>query len=221
MLPILLIYVIIPNMGKFIDLTNKTFNHWTVLEKGSYSSDGHIKWKCQCSCGFIKEVLGRDLRCGRSTCCTKCSQRATTHGYSHSITYQIWRCMINRCTNENKPAYHRYGGRGITVGDRWRNNFLNFLEDMGERPPDKSIDRINNSKGYFKENCRWTTPKIQARNTRSHIDIGEERNGWKIIDRVTENNIYKAKAKCVKCNRIIIRETHNLTHRSCYCPSLR
>jgi hypothetical protein len=214
-------------MPKFIDLNGQKFGQLTVLCKSSFKHFRNrcIYWKCRCDCGKIDIYNGAYLRNGdtQSCGCRKIAmhtKRLTKHGLYGTPTYQIWKGIVNRCTNKNEPAYPRYGGRGITVGDRWRNNFLNFLEDMGERPPDKSIDRINNSKGYFKENCRWTSPKTQARNTRRHVDIGEVRNGWEIIDRVTENNIYKAKAKCIKCNRIVIWETDNLTHRSCHCPSL-
>ncbi len=92
------------------------------------------------------------------------------HGMFGTKIYSIWGGIIQRCHNEQCPAYPRYGGRGITVSDEWR-TFENFYRDMGERPQGKSLDRSDNDKGYSKENCRWATPKEQARNTRKNLYI--------------------------------------------------
>ena len=86
-------------------------------------------------------------------------------GLRPSYTYYTWIHIKRRCYNPRSKAYSRYGGKGITVCDRWINSFENFLADMGEKPSRKhSIDRINNSLGYFPENCRWATQKQQCRN---------------------------------------------------------
>lgn len=97
------------------------------------------------------------------------TKKFTRHGHTpqgkpSSPTYRTWRSMHIRCTKPNHVKYHRYGGRGITVCEKWK-TFLGFLEDMGKRPEGTSLDRIDSSLGYFKENCRWADPKTQARDS--------------------------------------------------------
>lgn len=93
------------------------------------------------------------------------------HGHTpkgeRSKTYFTWQNMVARCTNENRPDHKYYGERGITVCDRWKNSFADFLTDMGEKPPGLSLERKNNSLGYYKENCKWATKHEQMQNTRA------------------------------------------------------
>lgn len=99
------------------------------------------------------------------------------HGKEYSKERSIWLGMKSRCYKPQNHAYHRYGGRGITVCKRWINNFDAFFEDMGFKPEGKALDRIDNNKGYSKENCRWATYKENANNTRKNVFI--EVNGIK------------------------------------------
>jgi ribosomal protein S8 len=93
------------------------------------------------------------------------SELSYKHGMSKSRLYFIWRAMKNRCYSPCNKEFKNYGKRGIRVAKRWL-NFLNFKKDMGERPPGKSLDRINNNGNYTKRNCKWSTPKEQAKNRR-------------------------------------------------------
>jgi hypothetical protein len=97
------------------------------------------------------------------------------HGHTtkktQSPTYVSYQNMISRCHRENHPKYPSYGEKGITVCERWRESFENFLSDMGERPDGMTIDRIDGRLGYSKENCRWATSETQQANIRTNVNI--------------------------------------------------
>lgn len=133
---------------------------------GSYRSTS----VCQCSCGNILTVNNSNLLTGNTKSCGCLHiEIITNHGKSYTRTYRQWAAMVQRCTNPNRKGYEGYGGRGIKVCKRWL-RFSEFLKDMGECPPGLSIERVKNKTGnYEKRNCIWTTPKVQARNTRRNI----------------------------------------------------
>lgn len=93
----------------------------------------------------------------------------TANFYQTDRTYKTWATMKSRCSNEKLSHYKHYGGRGITVCQAWKDSFEAFLADMGERPLGKSLDRIDNDKGYYKDNCRWASKEEQQRNTSRSI----------------------------------------------------
>ncbi len=132
------------------------------------------RFLCRCDCGRQSVVQLPNLRTGHTTSCG-CVQKAAGRGNAkHRLTgtriYRIWTGMIQRCCNPRVKRYDCYGGRGITVCQRWRDSFEAFLEDMGEPPTEKhSIDRVDNDGNYEKSNCRWATNKVQSRNSRHNV----------------------------------------------------
>jgi len=153
-------------MSKFIDRTGGRYGRWTAV-----NYVGSSTWSCICECGSTRVVPSRDLVAGKSKSCG-CLQRELTgdtkrtHGGSSSRAYQIWVHMRGRCRNPKNERYALYGGRGIDICSRW-DSFANFISDMGEPPANLSIDRVDNDRGYYPDNCRWATQKQQVHNSRS------------------------------------------------------
>lgn len=162
-------------MPKFIDLTGRKFERLTALRISGRDKRNQILWECRCDCGNVKIIRGGSLTTGHAKSCGCFSvdssrTRFTKHGLSSDPTHKIWADMNGRCFNKNHHAYHNYGGRGITVCERWR-TFENFRSDMGDRPTGLEIDRINNDGNYEPGNCRWATIKQQCNNTRCNHKI--------------------------------------------------
>ena len=164
-------------MGNLIDMIGRKYHRLTVKRRALNDSQGSAYWLCVCDCGVLTKVKGSSLRHGRIKSCgclqlelvIKNNKLRTTHGESKKTPeYSTWAAMKNRCLNSNNNAYKYYGGRGISVCDRWL-KFEHFLEDMGRKPTAKhSIERIENNKGYYPDNCKWATMEEQCNNQRKN-----------------------------------------------------
>ena len=154
----------------------EVYGRLTVLEDVRYSKDlAH----CLCECGAETKKRAYAIKGGNTRSCG-CMRRENnlTHGLSGHPLYQIWLNMIQRCTNPNDRGWENYGGRGITVCERWSglpDGLLNFAADMGERPPGLSLDRLDNNNGYYKDNVAWNDAKRQTANRRSVKSLTRER----------------------------------------------
>lgn len=160
-------------MGRpVINMRGQRFGHFLVLEQAASTPNGVAQWHCVCDCGTKRTLPGTYLRSGRSRSCG-CgrAELATKHGRSASPEYAAWHAMKQRCYQPSTRRYELYGGAGVTVCDHWRDDFAQFLADMGPKPSGKhSLDKDHGPRQYWCHLCggdvRWATALEQAATTR-------------------------------------------------------
>ena len=152
------------------DITGKKFGKLTAIQRAGRDKNGKYLWLCKCDCGGEKIVTSSDLVTGNTKSCG-CLVTNKTHGGSYTALYKTWVQMKMRCYNPNHASYYNYGGRGIKVCDEWNgeHSFSVFCEwAIGAGYKEGlSLDRIDNEKDYYPENCRWVTRAFQERNKRN------------------------------------------------------
>jgi len=185
-----------------------------TLDELNYENRILGEWKCDCGNVCIRPLgrvkLGYSRSCGCLVIDTA-KKSNKTHGWKGTREYRIWAGMRNRCKNPNLHDYPRYGGRGIRVCNRWE-KFENFIADMGPCPTSKhSIDRKNGEGNYELSNCRWATPKEQARNNKRIVYIMTPKGIMAIVDYAASIGITHGaahmrlkKGKLEGCNRCLL-----------------
>lgn len=163
---------VIPN--RLVAMEGRRFG-LLVVESRDFSVPGEARWRCGCDCGEDVVSRGSTLRNGTTNSCgclrsERARRGATRHGHAapgrETAEYKARDSAVQRCTNPKSKSWPSYGGKGISVCERWRNSFEAFLQDMGPRPsPQHSLDRFPDRKGnYEPSNCRWATHAQQSAN---------------------------------------------------------
>lgn len=226
-------------MGKFKNIVGQKFGKLLILTDNERKNNtSNLYCRCLCDCGNEKLIRKSCILNGNTKSCGCLAKdahknRESYHGDSDTTEYTTYTCMKYRCYNPKNHAYKDYGGRGITVCDRWmgKNGYKNFISDMGyKNNPELTLERIDNEKGYSPENCIWATRKAQATNRRTTTKykyLGKELtlNEWSkstgihkstlyyrvimlkwSIKKAIETPIFKPKTFLYKNNMLTLRE---------------
>lgn len=190
-----------PDGRKYLDRSNIQYGRLTAVSLSHFNERDQAYWNCSCECGNKAVVFGGNLTSGQTKSCGCLANEGNNfkHGHArdlrHSKEYDCWICMKARVLNPKNKRYADYGGRGITICERWKTSFGNFFADMGTKPsPQHSIHRKNNDGPYSPENCKWATDeqnwfKRTSRNIefRGEVKCASE---WSKITGISVSNIY-------------------------------
>ena len=186
-------------MSRFIDITGQKFGRLTAIEKTNKKNSKGYLWYCKCDCGNICYTNSYRLRSGHTKSCGCITKK---HGFFGTRIYKIWDSMKQRCYNPKCDAYMNYGGRGITICDEWKNDFMSFCNwSMNNGYSDNlTIDRIDVNGNYEPSNCRWADDIIQHNNTRKnpHFEYKGEIHTIPEWSRITGLNINTIKERIFK-----------------------
>jgi len=182
---------------------NETGNRYgrLVVQEVSGRKYGQIEWLCLCDCGEFKRVLGENLRKGHTRSCgclnkEMIRERSLKHGFASSFgfrhpLYASWNAMRQRCYNPNDDSFRNYGGRGIRVFQEWIDDGAAFVrwieENLGPRPEEFSLDRIDNDGNYEPGNLRWASRSTQNKNRRAQFPLSKEQE--RVLGLLTKHNL--------------------------------
>jgi hypothetical protein len=173
----------------------KRFDRLVVTRVFFIPESSHALADVICDCGNTLQVKVNNLRTGNTTSCgcyrvewrqAMAAKPKAPRIRNETAEYRAWTHMLGRCYTPTDGSYRRYGGRGISVCDRWRTSYQNFLADMGPRPEDCSLDRIDNDGNYTPENCRWATRAQQSQNRSSNRHVEYAGRRW-IVSQLAEH----------------------------------
>jgi hypothetical protein len=212
-------------MNKHSDIYGQVFGKLTAISPVGSNKAGLKIWLFSCDCGGQREAVASEVKRARITSCgclaqsqRKAAGMANSHPYSRTNMYRerkTWENMIARCYVENNKMFRFYGGRGVTVCNRWLDSFANFADDICPRPDGTTLDRIDNRLGYSLDNCRWATPIEQANNKSSNrlITINGETHTvaeWARIRGIKAANIYTRLANGVSDADAVMMAVHGV-----------